>query len=76
MGITIDQHRAGAASSLAATEFRRHIAQQLAQGGQQIDATVDEDGDVASVMTKLQCGLGHKLFLGLFLGIFLEPSYC
>jgi len=57
--IAVDQHCAGAASALAAAEFGGHVADQIAQGGQQIDAAIDEDGDLAAVMTKLQGGLGH-----------------
>src|SRR5260221_14458185 len=67
MRIAVDQHRAGAASALAATEFGSHVAQQLAQDGQQIDAAVDKDGGVASVVTKLQRGLGHEISLALSL---------
>src|SRR6266481_4802460 len=63
MRIAVDQHGAGPASALAATEFGSQIAQQLAQDGQQIDAAVDKDGGVASVVTKLQRGLGHEISL-------------
>src|SRR5216684_4876055 len=63
MRIAVDQHRAGAASALAATEFGSYVAQQLAQDGQQIDAAVDKNGGVASVVTKLQRGLGHEISL-------------
>src|ERR1700732_4333593 len=66
--IAVDQHRAGAASALAATEFGGHVADQFAQGDQQIDAAIDEDRDVAAVVTKLQGGLGHRCVLAL--------SYC
>ena len=64
MQLAVDQHTAGATAALAAAEFRRHIADQFAQSDQQIGAAIDEDRDVAAVMTKLQGGLGHdELFL-------------
>ena len=59
MEFAVDQHAAGAAAALAAAEFRRHVADQFAQRDQQIGAAVDEDRDVAAVVTKLQGGLGH-----------------
>ena len=61
--IAVDQYRAGAASALAAAEFGRQIADEIPQGGQQIAAAIDEDGDVAAVMAELQGGLGHRLSL-------------
>src|ERR1700688_3012376 len=63
--IAVDQHRAGATSTLAASGFGGHVADQFSQGGHQIDGAVDEDGDGAAVMTKLQGGLGHRCFLAL-----------
>ena len=54
MQFAVDQHAAGAATALAAAEFRRHVADQFAQRDQQIDAAVDEQGDVAAVVTKLE----------------------
>src|SRR5450432_2889459 len=65
MRIAVDQRRTGAASALPATELGSHIADQVTQCRQQIDATIDEDGDVAVVMTKLQGGFGHRFFLQL-----------
>src|SRR5271169_1589800 len=41
------QHRAGAASALAATEFDRDVPNALPQRVEQIAAGVDEDGDLA-----------------------------
>ncbi len=64
MGLAVDQYRTGAAAALAAAEFGRHIADLIAQGGEQIGAAIDEDGDVAAVVTKLQRGLGHRFSLG------------
>src|SRR5260370_24660308 len=61
--MAVDEHRTGAASALAATEFGRHVADEIAQGGKQIGAAIDEDGDVAAIVTKLQGGFGHKLSL-------------
>src|ERR1700688_3133154 len=68
MRVAIDQHRTGAASALAATELGSYIADEFAQGDEQINAAIDEDRGVAAVVTKLQRGLGH--------GFFLAPSYC
>ena len=65
MRLAVDRDRARAASSLAAAEFRGHVADEVAQGGKQIDASIDEDGDVAAVMAKLQGGLGHEFPLSL-----------
>src|SRR6266487_1661777 len=59
--IAVDQHRAGAASALAATELGSHVADGIAQDGQQIGAAIDEHGDIAAIVTKLQGGLGHGL---------------
>ena len=68
MGLAVDQHRAGATSALAATEFWRHIADLIAQDGEQIGAAIDKDRDIAVVVTKLQGGLGHGLSLSAFYG--------
>src|SRR5260370_29719029 len=65
MRIAVDQHRTGAASALAATELGSHIADELAQGGKQINAAIDEDRSVATIVTKLQGGLGHRFCLAL-----------
>src|SRR6266581_7664220 len=59
--IAVDQHRAGTASALAATELGSHVADGIAQGGQKIGAAIDEHGDIAAIVTKLQGGLGHGL---------------
>src|SRR5258708_33018568 len=67
MCIAVDQHRAGAASALAATEFGRHVADEITQRGQQIAAAIDEDRDIAAVMAELQGSLGHRYSFG--------PSY-
>src|SRR4051794_28133100 len=50
----VNQHRAGAAAALPAAEFRRVIAELLAQRDEQIGAGVDKQRDVAAVVTKLQ----------------------
>src|SRR6267154_2160713 len=51
--------------AFAATELGSHVADGIAQGGQQIDAAIDEHGDIAAIVTKLQGGLGHGLSLHL-----------
>src|SRR3984893_18722035 len=67
MCIAVDQHRAGAASALAATEFGRHVADEITERGQQIAAAIDEDRDMGVVMAELQGSLGHRYSLA--------PSY-
>ena len=59
MKLAVDQHGAGAAAALAAAELRRHVADQLAQRHEQIDAAIDENRDVAAVVAELQGCLGH-----------------
>jgi hypothetical protein len=59
MQFAVDQHAAGAAAALAAAEFGRHVTDQLAQRDEEIGAAIDEDRDVAAIVTKLQGGLGH-----------------
>src|ERR1700744_6326376 len=67
MRFAVDQHRAGAASTLPAPELGRHVADQIAQGREQIGAAIDKHRDIAVVVTKLQGGLGHELSLSAFL---------
>src|SRR3984893_16648709 len=69
MRVAVDQHRAGATSALAATELGSHVADEIAQRRQQIDAAINEDRDIAAVMTKLQGGFGHRLFPRLSLSL-------
>ena len=68
MGVAVDQHRTGAASSLAAAKLGSHIADEFAQGGKQINAAIDEDRRVAAIVTKLQRGLGHGVSAFLIAG--------
>ncbi len=60
MRLAVDQHGAGAAAALAATEFRRMIADALAQRGEQTVAALDEHRDLAAVVAELQRRLGHR----------------
>src|SRR5829696_498412 len=62
MQFAVDQHAAGAAAALAAAEFRGHVADQFAERDQEIDAAVDEQRDVAAIVTKLEGGLGHDVY--------------
>src|SRR6202043_2392054 len=75
MCIAVDQHRAAAASALAATEFGRHVADEITQRGQQIAAAIDEDRDIAAVMAELQGSLGHRYSLGPSYSCY-ASSYC
>src|SRR5438270_45652 len=62
MEFAVDQDTAGAAAPLAATELRRHVADQFAKRDEQVGATIDENGDIAAVVTKLQGSLGHTIY--------------
>ena len=52
-GLAIDQHRAGAAAALAAAELGRMIPDFVAQSRKEAHASIDEDRDLAAVVSKL-----------------------
>src|SRR5258706_4306183 len=63
MRLAVDQHGAGAAAALAATEFGRVVADAVAQRREQAGAAFDEDRDLAVVVFELQSSLGHDSYL-------------
>ena len=53
MRLAVDQHGADPAGALPAAEFRRGVADAIAQRGEQVRAAIDEHRDVVAVMLEL-----------------------
>jgi hypothetical protein len=61
-------------STVAAAEFRREIADLVAQRGKQVGAAIDENRHLAAIMSELQGGLGHRSIVSLGLAAKQEPA--
>src|SRR5262245_26878927 len=53
MRLAVDQHGADPAGALPAAEFRRGIADAVAQRGEQVRAAIDEHRNIVTVMLEL-----------------------